>query len=172
MFSMITISITAAKELLEIFKSVTPTENQPKIADIINSLKPEAIQTCREISSELRKMRGDLRESGIDLAKSVTQLYKDLKWYNAITKLKIKSLERKFYAVYRTLAGFVDDVNAVMICSNSTERLGVPLIEAREKKKQLDELVNSEKPMNEIIDEMLLMNEMILAQLQGDNEPG
>lgn len=165
-----TAAITFAEKFMELAEK---SKNEPEpttFTEIINSLKTDAITSCRAISQELRNMKGELRVSGIDPDKTIDQLYGDLKWYNFITRSKLRKHERKFYEVYQSLAMFIDDATSVLICSGSTETLSDSFKKSQERKKQLDVLVNSDVPVIKIVDEILGMNEFILFRLQGGGQ--
>ena len=65
----------------------------------------------------------DLLESGVDVNKSIKEMYEDLSWYNFISNSRLKGYEKRFHEIYQRLAAFMDDVTAVLICSGSTEPL-------------------------------------------------
>src|SRR5688500_203499 len=88
-----TAAITFAEKFMELAEK---SKNEPETTNftkIISSLKTDAIVSCREISEELRKMKGELRNSGVDTEKTVNQLYDDLKWYDFITRSKLRKHE-------------------------------------------------------------------------------
>jgi hypothetical protein len=165
-----TTAITFAEKFMELAEKSKNEPEPTSFTEIINSLKTDAITSCREISQELRNMKTELRASGIDPEKTIGQLYDDLKWYDFLTKSKLKKHERKFYEIYQSLAMFIDDATSVLICSGSTQTLSESFKKSQEKKQQLDVLVNSDVPIIKIIDEMLGMNEFILFRLQGGSQ--
>jgi hypothetical protein len=142
-----TSAITFAEKFMEVVEKSKSEEGTNNFTGIVNSLKIVAIDMCGDISKELRSMNVELRQSGIDTTKSIEQLYNDLKWVNFITKSKIRRYEKKFHEIYQMLSIFMDDVEAVLICTNQTQKLTEPFMKAYEKKKRLDELVNSNFPI-------------------------
>lgn len=124
------------------------------------------MELCREFGDEMRQIKADLESSGIDIDKSIPKLYADLHWYNFISKSRLKDYQQRFTSMYQSLAAFIDDVTAVLICSEDSQRLSRPFRKAREMKKELDYLVNSDASIREISDRMLKMIEDIYARLQ------
>lgn len=122
---------------------------------------------CRDFNDELKEINSDFFTSGIDVGKSVNQLNEELSWYNFLTKLKIKSYEKKFRSIHDRLWNFIDDAAAVAICSDNKEPLGHAFRSATERTKELRDILNPEIPLNEIFDKMLIMVREIYEQLQG-----
>src|SRR5882724_4110613 len=160
-------AITLAEKFMEVFEKSRTEADTNNFRMILDSLKIAAIEMCGDISKELRKMNVELRQAGIDTTKAIDQMYDDLKWYNFFTRPKIKRFQEKFYEIYQTLSTFIDDVESVLICANQTQKLSDSFKKSYEKKKRLDELVNSNFPIERIIKEMLDINEYTYFRLKG-----
>ena len=169
-FGAATSAITLAEKIEGLVEKSKTEQEVTSFIALIRSLETEALALCGDISKELRKMKTDFLQSGIDTTKTINQLYDDLKWYNFVTKSNLRKHEQKFYAVYQTLAAFIDDAEAVLICSQKPQLLSDPYKEALAQKRKLDGFINSDLPINKIIDEMMKINEYIYFRLEGGSQ--
>ena len=159
-------ALTLAEKLADLVEESREEEKAPRLTEIIGSLQVSAVELCRDFGEEMRRIKADLESSGIDIDKSIPKLYADLHWYNFISKSRLKDYQQRFSSIYQSLAVFIDDVTAVLICSQDSQRLSRPFRKAREMKKELDHLVSSDASIREIADRMLKMIEDIYARLE------
>src|SRR5574341_556757 len=96
-------AITLAEKIEGLVEKSKTEQEITSFSELIKSLEAEALALCGDISRELRKMNSDFLQSGIDTTKTINQLYDDLKWYDFVTKSKLRKHEQKFYAIYQTL---------------------------------------------------------------------
>jgi hypothetical protein len=89
-------ALSLAEKLVSLIEESRKEDSPPRLTEIIQSLETSAIELCRDFGEELRRINTDLSESGIDIDRSIPELYDDLSWYNFITKSKLKTYQQRF----------------------------------------------------------------------------
>ncbi len=160
-------ALDLTSKLAEIVKRYQETDGSDRMASIILDLKKAALEMTRDFNDELQEINQEFFSSGIDVSRSLNELNGELSWYNFLTKSKINSYEKKFKSIYERLAGFLDDVTAIAICSDSKEPLSRALSAATERTYSLTDVFSPNTPIEQIFKTMQEIVRELHDQLQG-----
>ena len=162
-----TATLSLAEKLVQLVEKAKEEDSPLSLREFMEDLQSEAVGMSEAFASEMRSLNAGLQRSGIDVDKSIPQLYDDLRWYNVRTRTRIKGYERRFLGLYERLAGFIDDIVSVLMCANEQQTLRQALQTSRELKQRLDEVVNSDQSLRDIIGVMLEVSEDLYDRLHG-----
>ena len=160
-------AIDLTTKLAEIVKRYQDSNESERMASIIFDLKKAALEMTRDFNDELQEINSEFFSSGIDTSMSLNQLNSELRWYNFQTKSKINSYEKKFKSLYERLSGFLDDVTAIAICSDTKEPLSSALNAATERSYSLSDVFHPDRPLSDIFNIMQQIVRELHDQLQG-----
>lgn len=160
-------AIDLTTKLAEIVQRYQDSDDSERMASIILDLKKAALEMTRDFNDELQEINKDFFSSGIDTSRSINELNSELKWYNFLTKSKIKSYEKKFKSIYDRLGSFLDDVTSIAICTDDKEPLSKALSAATERTYSLTDVFNPNTPLEKIFEVMQQIVRELHDQLQG-----
>ena len=166
LISLGTSSIDLASKLTEIIREYKKSGDNTRIREILIDLKKAAIKITSNLNEELTSMNSELFSSGVDIHKSLNELYADLRWYDWPSRSKIKNCERKLKSVYEQLAGFIDDVTAIAVCSDNKEPLSLALSRANKRTQYLHSRFNAHLPIGQIFNSLIDIIREIKTELQ------
>jgi hypothetical protein len=72
---------------------------------------------AKECETQIASLLGNLSKAGVNIDRPINALIDECSWYNWPTKSMLKSLRAAFQSMYLQLSSLVDDVTAVLVCS-------------------------------------------------------
>ena len=171
--SEITAAIEAGKEFLSlsttlvklISDSQTDDEHKESLFQIVQKLQFEASKMNKAFQEELRRMMQEFDENNIDLDLTFEELLSDLSWYQLLAKRNLKASRDKFYNLHRQLANFIDDINAVLVCSGTVQSASEAYLIGLHAKQSLDQFMLKRPSIRETLEELLNYSIMISTKL-------
>ena len=171
----ILLAVEAGKEFLSLSSelvrlindSETDDQHRESLFQILQKLRIEADKMSDTFQEELREMIQDLEENGTNVDQTFEELLSDLSWYNILTKRNLKSSRDKFYRLHRQLANFIDDVNAVLICSGTVQSANQAHLVGFQVKQQLDRFMLERPTIRETLEKLLDISLEISMHLHG-----
>lgn len=167
-------AVTAGKEFLSlsvelvrlIEDSQTDEDHREGLFQILQKLSSEACNMTDIFQDELRKMIQDFDENNIDIDQTFEALLSDLSWYQLINKRNLKASRDKFYHLHRQLANFIDDINAVLICSGTAQSASQAYLSGLKAKQELDYFMLERPSIRKTLEKLLELSAVISLQLR------
>jgi hypothetical protein len=98
-FKALAAAIGAVSQARQLNFNIKSTKENQRLSEVLTELKQKAYKVSVEMESELREINYQLEDMGIDRKKSLNQIIQDLRWYNGITRIKLKSVVSPFYGL-------------------------------------------------------------------------
>jgi hypothetical protein len=155
---------TALAKLIE--QSKANDKNSDSLAQILYHLRGESIRITQELAAELRGLYEVLGKEDV-LGKPISELTKDLRWYNFVSRHRLNAARDKFYEMHRLLTSFLDDVTAVLLCSGTMDTATGAFSVCDSTKQGLDSVISSGKSVKEILGAMINAADEAQKLLQG-----
>ena len=159
------LSLTSALAKL-IEQSQASDKNSESLAEILAHLRGESIRITQELSARLRGLYEVLGKEKV-LDKPISDLTKDLHWYNFSVRHRLNAARDEFYEMHRVLTSFMDDVTAVLVCSGTMDSATGAFSACATSKQNLDQIISGGKPVKDILGAMISAADEAQKLLQG-----
>ena len=161
----------AAKQAVDLIRELRAARNKKESEPLVLSLRnleKEALRISGELGNRLRQMNSDLRAMNIKTDQPLGALYKNTSWLKFPSRGLMRSLRTQFGEMYVELAGFMDDVTAMLICSDRTADAKLAFASGLQVKRELDEMMRNDPSIDEMILQMTTIADAIRIELQSD----
>jgi hypothetical protein len=160
-------AISLVSALTKLIEESKGTDATPGLRELLDRLQIDAVRITRDLESRLRAVLERLNDYGLSPALSLEQQLSDLRWYNVLTRSRLKSLREELLAMYRQLTSFLDDATAMLLCQNQGQRASAAFEESLKTKRLLDGLfLDAHLPLRTILDGLLATTSRLSARIQ------
>jgi hypothetical protein len=159
--------VSALAKLITDVKGKPDTPNQTSLRELLSRLQIEGVRLSRDLENRLRGLVERVHEFGLNPQMSLEQQLRNLRWYDVLTRSRLKALREDCASIYRQLTSFIDDATALLLCQEDQQLASSAFLESLDTKRQLDSLFMKEGlPLGKLLDGLLATAERVSAELQ------
>ncbi len=163
--------VSLSEKLVQLVETARAEDKNVRLTRLISELDTSAVELCHDLREDLRVIRVDLSSAGVDVDSTLGELHEDLRWYNFVTRNRLKRFEKSFSGIYLSLSAFIDDISSVLICTGSVDTMHNALREGLELQTQLNRVLDSDRTLGEILGEISAVMDSIYRRLRDSRGP-
>jgi exonuclease VII large subunit len=118
--------------ILTFIKEARKANRDPRIADVLARLRPEAFSLAGQYVQQIQDLRQALLDAGVDLTKTQREVLKDTGMFKFRRKKLLTKFSANIDAIESQLSRFLDDAVAVAQCCGDEEFVVASFVEGEE----------------------------------------
>jgi hypothetical protein len=151
----------AADTLSKIVKRYEKHKGNSELAALLVAVKQTAMARIDEADQALTQLERTLREKGIDMSKPLSESIENIPFWRPVESYRLSQLKKRFDASTDSISSSIDDIAALVRCTEETTDLQHAAIESLRAKRDFDQKMLNSKSIAESID---LVREEITRQ--------
>ena len=161
-------AVSLVSALAKLIREAKAKKTDPtSLTELLARLQIEAVRLSRDLENRLRGLVERANEYGLNPSLSLDQHLRDLKWYDVLTRSRLKAFREECTSSYRQLTSFMDDATALLLCEQDQQIASSAFLESLQTKRQLDALfMDPNLPVGRLLDGLLATASRVSADMQ------
>ncbi|MEQ8228177.1 MAG: hypothetical protein RIA64_08835 [Rhodospirillales bacterium] len=158
--------LTVLKELIAMReRAAAEGRPDPTMSALIEAMPAEAFKISQQIEAQLRELRQNLISNEIDLTQTADDILSSHWFWEHRFDRTPRRINELLEGLKNSLTVMADDFVAIARCSGQNELIGLSYSDSRETKSQLRQMTNPDRPVGEILNDLIDFTEQVSAQL-------